>query len=137
LLLSIVLLTPLVGLALLLFIPSPKTSALRSCANAVALVDFLLCIPLLRSFDKGVTGFQFVERIPWIPTLGAEYHLGIDGFSLLLVTMTTLLGFLAILSSWNAIQHRVKEYYVHILLLQFATIGVFLALDFFLFFVFW
>ncbi len=136
-LLSIVLLTPLVGLALLLAIPSSKLSTLRWCANVIALVDFLLCLPLLSSFDKGAPAFQFVERLPWIPTLGAEYHLGIDGFSLLLVTMTTLLGFLAVLSSWNAIQHRAKEYYVHILLLQFATIGVFLALDFLLFFVFW
>ena len=82
-------------------------------------------------------GFQFVERAPWIPTLGAEYHLGVDGFSMLLVCLTALLGFLAILSSWNAIEHRVKEYYAYFLLLQFASFGVFMARDFLLFFVFW
>jgi NADH-quinone oxidoreductase subunit M len=80
---------------------------------------------------------QFIERVPWIPTVGASWSLGVDGFSLLLVVMTAALGFLAILSSWNAIEHRLKEYYGWFLFLQFAMLGVFVSTDFLLFFVFW
>src|SRR5205807_8580608 len=87
-------------------------------------------------FEHG-KDFQFVEHANWIPTIGASYHLGIDGLSLLLVMLTTLLGFLSILSSWNAIQERLKEYYAFFLLLQVGMLGVFMALDFLLFFVFW
>src|SRR6185312_17106506 len=81
--------------------------------------------------------FQFVERASWIPTIGANYHIGIDGLGLLLVMLTTVVGFLAILSSWNAIENRLKEYYAFFLLLQTAMLGVFMALDLLLFFVFW
>ena len=80
---------------------------------------------------------QFVENVPWIQTLGANYHVGIDGISLLLVLLTTLLGPLAILSSWDAIEDRVKEYYAFMLMLQTGMLGVFISLDFFLFYVFW
>jgi len=80
---------------------------------------------------------QFVENVPWIQTPGANYHTGIDGISLLLVMLTTLLGPLAVLSSWDAIENRVKEYYVFMLLLQTGMLGVFVSLDFFLFYVFW
>src|SRR5262249_39038494 len=80
---------------------------------------------------------QFVENVPWIKTLGAKYHVGIDGISLLLIMLTTLLGPLAVLSSWSAIANRVKEYYVFMLMLQTGMLGVFISLDFFLFYVFW
>src|SRR5437762_12654191 len=80
---------------------------------------------------------QFVQNIPWIQTIGANYHVGIDGISLLLVLLTTLLGPLAVLSSWDAIQDRLKEYYVFMLMLQVGMLGVFISLDFFLFYVFW
>src|SRR5207244_5678290 len=80
---------------------------------------------------------QFVENVSWIPTLGAHFHVGIDGISLLLVLLTTLLGPLAVLSSWEAIDNRVKEYYVFMLMLQAGMLGVFISLDFFLFYVFW
>ena len=78
-----------------------------------------------------------MERADWIPTLGAQYLIGIDGISLLLIMLTTVMGFLAILYSWNAIQDRVKEYYAMFLLLQTGMLGVFMSLDFFLFYVFW
>ena len=81
--------------------------------------------------------FNSSERAAWIPSLGASYHIGIDGLGLLLVMLTTLLGFIAILSSWNAINERLKEYYAFFLLLQTAMLGVFMSLDFLLFFVFW
>src|SRR5207244_2182264 len=73
----------------------------------------------------------------WIPSIGAHYHVGIDGISLLMVMLTSVMGFLAVLSSWNAIEDRVKEYYAMFLLLQTGMIGVFVSLDFFLFYVFW
>jgi NADH-quinone oxidoreductase subunit M len=134
--LSIVLFTPLVGLLLLLFIPSSNARAIKLFANSASFVGFLVSLPLVFQFDR-TKDFQFVEKAPWIPTLGATYHLGIDGLGLLLVMLTTLLGFLSILSSWNAIHERLKEYYCFFLLLQTAMLGVFMALDFLLFFIFW
>src|SRR5580658_4781307 len=101
--LSIVLLTPLAGLLVLLFIPSSNARAIKLWANIISLVGFLVSVPLALNFDPG-RDFQFEERAAWIPSIGASYHLGIDGFSLLLVMLTTLLGFLSILSSWTAIQ---------------------------------
>jgi NADH-quinone oxidoreductase subunit M len=138
--LSAVLLTPLAGLIVLLFLPSSNARVIRLWANLASLAGFVVTLPLLVSFETGgdtAGGFQFVEKLPWIPTFGASYHLGIDGFALLLIVMTGLLGFLSILSSWNAIQRRTKEYYAYFLLLQFSMLGVFMALDFLLFFVFW
>jgi NADH-quinone oxidoreductase subunit M len=120
----------------LLLIPATNTKLIRLWANIASLVGFLVTIPALISFRRG-GDFQFVEQVPWIPTFGASYHVGVDGFSLLLVTMTTALTFLSILSSWNAIQYRVKEYYAWFLFLGFSMVGVFIALDFLLFFVFW
>jgi NADH-quinone oxidoreductase subunit M len=134
--LSIVLFTPLVGLLVLLFIPSGNARAIKLWANAAAFLGFLVSLPLVFNFDR-TKDFQFVERAAWIPSIGASYHIGIDGLGLLLVMLTTLLGFVAILSSWNAIQTRLKEYYAFFLLLQTAMLGVFMALDFLLFFVFW
>ena len=134
--LSIVLLTPLAGLLVLLFIPSSNARAIKLWANAISFVGFLVSVPLAVRFDPG-KDFQFVERAAWIPTLGASYHIGIDGLGLLLVMLTTLIGFLAVLSSWNAIHERLKEYYAFFLVLQVGMLGVFMALDFLLFFVFW
>jgi NADH-quinone oxidoreductase subunit M len=134
--LSIVLFTPLAGLLVLLFIPSSNARAIKIWANVAAFAGFLVSLPLVFQFDR-TKDFQFVERAPWIPALGASYHIGIDGLGLLLVMLTTVIGFLAILSSWNAVQDRLKEYYAFFLLLQTAMLGVFMALDFLLFFVFW
>jgi NADH-quinone oxidoreductase subunit M len=134
--LSIVLFTPLAGLVAMLFIPSTNTRAIKLWANAVALVGFVVSLPLVFLFDR-TKDFQFEEKAAWIPSIGASYHLGIDGMGLLLVMLTTLIGVIAILSSWNAINDRVKEYYAFFLLLQTAMLGVFMALDLLLFFVFW
>src|SRR5215472_6334201 len=136
-LLSIILFTPLAGLAILLFLPGKSKDLIRVWANLVGFAGFLISLPLVSRFRTGTPGFQFEERTDWIPTLGAHYHLGIDGISLLLIMLTTLMGFIAILCSWSAIQDRVKEYYAMFLLLQAGMIGVFISLDFFLFYVFW
>src|SRR6266403_1235721 len=136
-LLSIVLFAPLAGFAILLLIPGSQKNLIKVWANLVGFVSFLISLPLVSRFDKTVGSFQMVERADWIPSIGAKYLIGIDGISLLLVMLTTLVGFLAILSSWNAIDERVKEYYAMFLLLQTGMIGVFVSLDFFLFYVFW
>ncbi len=134
--LSIVLFTPLAGLLVLLFIPSSNARAIKLWANAVAFAGFLVSLPLVVRFDPA-KDFQFQEKAAWIPTVGATYHIGIDGLGLLLVMLTTVIGVIAILSSWNAITERLKEYYAFFLLLQTAMLGVFMTLDFLLFFVFW
>src|SRR5450756_2603551 len=136
-LLSIVLFTPLAGMLILLFLPASNKTLIRVWANISALAGFLVSLLLVFRFDKNVAGFQMVEKADWIPSLGVKYMLGIDGISLLLVMLTTLIGFIAILSSWSAVEERVKEYYAMFLLQQAGMIGVFLALDFFLFYVFW
>jgi len=136
-LLTIVLLTPLAGLAVLMLIPGKSKDVIRIWANLISFAGFLISLPLVSRFQAGQPGFQFEERADWIPSLGAHYHIGIDGISLLLVVLTTLMGFIAILCSWSAVQDRVKEYYAMFLLLQTGMLGVFLSLDFFLFYIFW
>ena len=140
--LSIILFTPLVGALVLLFVPKEDKDAIRWIANLFSLGGFLVSLPLvpwfwaqLQSTDR----FKFIEGTPnnWIPSIGAGYVIGIDGISFLLIMLTTLLGWISILSSWTAIENRVKEYYVWFLILQTGMLGVFMALDFFLFFVFW
>jgi NADH-quinone oxidoreductase subunit M len=140
--LSIILFTPLIGAFVLLFVPKENKNAIRWIANIFALGGFLISIPLVpmfwaQRFDP--QQFKFLEGTAnnWIPSIGAGYNLGIDGISFLLIMLTTLLGWISILSSWTAIENRVKEYYVWFLVLQTGMLGVFMALDFFLFFVFW
>ncbi len=139
--LSIILFTPLIGAILLLFVPKENISTIRWMANIFAFVGFLISLPLVPMFwwQRFDPGFKFLEGTPnnWIPSIGAGYNLGIDGISFLLIMLTTLLGWISILSSWTAIEHRVKEFYVWFLVLQTGMLGVFMALDFFLFFVFW
>ncbi|HWR14501.1 MAG TPA: NADH-quinone oxidoreductase subunit M [Terriglobales bacterium] len=145
--LSIILFTPLLGTLFVLFIPKENKNAIRWVGNIFAALGFLVSLPLVPMFwqrvvvgnDPGYSGFHFLEGGPnnWIPTIGAGYYLGIDGISFLLIMLTTILGFISILSSWTAIQDRVKEYYAWFLVLQTGMLGVFMALDFFLFFVFW
>jgi NADH-quinone oxidoreductase subunit M len=135
--LSIILFTPLAGALLLLFVNRQNDHAIRWIANVVAFLSFAISIPLWFWFNPQSADFQFVERASWIPSIGAEYFLGVDGFSTLLILLTTLMGFIAVLSSWNAITERVKEYYIFLLVLQTGMLGAFMALDFLLFFLFW
>jgi len=135
--LSLILFTPLAGALILLLVNKENVSAIRWIANAVALVGFVISVPLWFWYNPGSGEFQFVERLPWIPSIGAEYFLGVDGLSALLILLTTMMGFIAILSSWGAITERVKEYYIFLLVLQTGMLGAFMALDFLLFFLFW
>ncbi len=140
--LNIVCYLPLLGVALIVFVKPERKTAVKWVANITAFLGFLVSIPLITSFNDpqyidSSTGFRYVFEVNWIPLIGAKYKFGIDGISLLLVLLTTLLGFIAILSSWNAVTERVKEYYAFLLLLQTGMLGVFMALDFLLFYVFW
>ena len=141
--LSIILFTPLVGALVLLFVPKENKDAIRWIANIFALGGFLISLPLvphvLGAALRRDPGLQVHRRRAQQldPHIGAGYYLGIDGISFLLIMLTTLLGWISILSSWTAIENRVKEYYVWFLMLQTGMLGVFMALDFFLFFVFW
>ncbi len=136
-LLSLILFTPLVGAIALLFVNRRHEDTIRWVANITAAVGFLVSLPLWFWYDAQNPEWQFVETAQWIPSIGAQYFLGVDGFSSLLILLATLMGFLAVLSSWTAIKERVKEYYVFLLLLQVGMIGAFVALDFLLFFLFW
>src|SRR5262245_11170409 len=135
--LTVVTFLPLLGGLLLLVVPRERKNVFMYGATILAGLDFLLSLPLWFRFDPSKSGFQFIERAPWIPSIGVQYFLGIDGISLLLILLTTLLGFIAILSSWTAVTDRVKEYYVFLLALQTGMLGVFVSLDLFLFYVFW
>src|SRR5437867_3180071 len=135
--LSLVTYLPLAGALAMLFLPKERTGLIMKFATLVALADFVVSLTLWAGYDRSSAAFQFVERGSWIPSLGVQYKMGVDGISLLLVLLTTLLGFVSILSSWTAITERVKEYYVFFLLLQVGMLGVFMSLDFFLFYVFW
>src|SRR6266850_2113515 len=138
-LLSVICYIPLVGALAILFFPKEKTGAIAKFATFVGFVDLLVSLPLFFSWDSGLAGFnpRLTEDAAWIPSIGARYIFGVDGISMLLIMLTTVLGFIALLSSWTAITERVKEYYVFLLLLQVGMLGVFMSLDFFLFYVFW
>jgi NADH-quinone oxidoreductase subunit M len=136
--LSLVAYVPLLGALWIVFlVPRDKTGAIKGIATAFVVLDFILSLPLWFAFDRGHDGYQFVERASWIPSLGVEYHFGIDGISLVLLLLTTLMGVIAVVCSYTAIAERQKEYYVLLLLLQTFMIGTFCCLDFFLFYVFW
>ena len=136
--LTIVAFWPLAGMLILLLFNKENKNLIRWWSNFVMIAGFVISLPLWFWFDRdSADQMQFVQNIPWVQTIGANYHVGIDGISLLLVLLTTLLGPLAVLSSWDAIQDRLKEYYVFMLMLQVGMLGVFISLDFFLFYVFW
>ena len=138
--LTVVTFFPLLGVLALLFIPGERKNTLRWVALATSLVTFGLSLILLAQFNASDPNLQLVTRAPWIrigQTWNIDYHLGVDGMSLLLVLLTTFLTPLAIASTWDAIDERVKEFLIFFLLLEVGMIGVFVALDLFLFYIFW
>jgi NADH-quinone oxidoreductase subunit M len=135
--LSLITFLPLVGAILLLLIGREQIRGLRNLAFVTSLITFVVSLPLVFSYDQTTAAVQFVERASWIPSLGVTYFFGLDGISLWLVMLTTFLSPIAILCSFEAIKHRAKEYYIFMLVLETGMLGVFLALDFFLFYVFW
>jgi NADH-quinone oxidoreductase subunit M len=136
-LLTVVIFLPTLGAFLISAIPRGAQELTKRAAFAVTLVTFVLSLPLYGRFDAANAGYQFIEQRAWMPSLGISYHLGIDGISLLLVLLTTFLMPLTLLSAWHAIQARWKEFAITMLLLETGMLGVFVALDLFLFYMFW
>ncbi len=128
---------PTLGALALLLLDRRDERRLRQVALAVSVATFLVSLLLWIGFDRTRADMQFEERATWIPVSGISYHLGVDGISLLLVLLTTFLTPLCLLSAWTQITTRVKEFLIAMLLLETAMVGVFCALDLFLFFVFW
>ncbi|MBI5136296.1 MAG: NADH-quinone oxidoreductase subunit M [Nitrospirae bacterium] len=134
-LISWVIFLPLIGAAIALLVRDHQTVKIITLVITVA--DFLISLPLWLGFDHGTAAFQFVEKAAWIPTFHINYHVGIDGISLLLVIMTTFLAPFCVLCSWHAIAERSREFMINLLVMQTAMIGVFCALDMALFYIFW
>ncbi len=133
-LLTITIFLPLIGAVLIGILRSPHISKLISLGFST--ITFLLSLVLFFNFDFEREGFQFVKKINWIPSLGISYHIGVDGMAIMLILMTTFLFLCAFIWSWR-IEDRVALYHALFLILETACIGVFSALDFFLFYIFW
>jgi NADH-quinone oxidoreductase subunit M len=139
-LLTLVIAVPLVGGLLVLFVPNrdeKRARLIQRLGLVVSLVTFALTLLVLARFDSASAEFQLVERASWIPAFGIDYYLGVDGISLWLVVLTGFLTPISLLSSWESIEKKTKEFTFFVLALEAFMIGVFLALDLFLFYVFW
>jgi NADH-quinone oxidoreductase subunit M len=132
--LTLVTFLPLVGAIVIAILPSTAT---RPVALGFALATWVLSLLLLVGYLPGRPGFEYTVEVDWIPIFGIQYKLGVDGLSAALVVLTTTLTWISILASWTPIQTRIKEYMVSFLVLEVGMIGVFLALDLFLFYIFW
>ncbi len=128
---------PLIGSVLLLFFNRDKTKLIKYTALGFSLLAFITMLLMVIGFDIDNPGFQFVINIPWIHTFDTGFRIGVDGMSMLLIMLTAFITPITILSSFSAIKKRDKEFYIMILLLQFGMSGVFMALDTFLFYIFW
>src|SRR5450759_2120914 len=134
--LTLILFLPVLGALVLLFLPGTQVRLIRWLAFGLSLIPFALSLAAWAQFNPTITGFQFEENIPWYPAINSFYHLGIDGISLTMLLLTTLLTPLAILASFS-ITDRIKAYMMLFLFLETGMLGVFLSLDLLLFFVFW
>ena len=134
---TLVVFLPLLGAIVTAIVPSSRVNAVRWVSLGFALAAFVVSLGLLLAFQQGVPGYQFVDTYQWIPLFGIEYQVGVDGLSLVLVVLTTTLTWISMLASFRPIQNRVKEYMVSFLVLEVGMIGVFVALDLFLFYIFW
>jgi len=135
-LLSWIVFFPILGVVALMLLPRVQDGVIRGVALLTTLGNFAVSLLLLPRFET-TAALQFVERVPWIPAFGIEYHLGLDGISLWLVLLTTFLGPIIMLSTWSAVTERVREFSIFYLILQAAMLGTFVAQDMVLFYVFW
>ncbi|MGR3319720.1 MAG: NADH-quinone oxidoreductase subunit M [Candidatus Anammoxibacter sp.] len=127
---------PLIGAIRILFVKGSNEKKIKKLALISSIMTFLFSVHLFFNFDSGTSDFQFEQNISWIPGFGINYHVGIDGISILLLLLTTFFTPICILASWS-IKDRIKEYMIAMLFLEMGMIGVFISLDFFLFYVFW
>lgn len=137
LLLLIVLILPLAAFLVALMLPRSNQRASRMWALIASLATFIASIGVICGFDRGVTGIQYVIETPWIASPDIHFYIGCDGISLWLMMLSTFLTPICVLISWRSIEHRAKEFFAFLLLLEFGLIGVFIAQDLFLFYVFW
>jgi len=131
---------PLLGVvAIMLLKPLKRESdqAVKMTALVTSLITFGLTIWVLVDFDRSVAGLQMADKFEWIPSLGIAYHVGVDGLSILFLLLTSFISALSIWSSFSAITKQIKQYYIFMLLLEIGMMGVFLAQDMFLFYIFW
>ncbi|MBW6520164.1 MAG: NADH-quinone oxidoreductase subunit M [Desulfoarculaceae bacterium] len=135
--LSLLIFFPVLGAVILLGTGKENGKKIKIMALVISLLEFVLTLPLWFAFDKTTHHMQFVERHSWISLFNIEYYLGLDGISILFILLSTLITILCVLVSWHSIQTKIKEFFVCLLLLEGAMIGVFCALDFFLFYIFW
>lgn len=137
--LNLVTFFPLLGVLLLLFVNREQKEAIRWMALVVSLITFGFSIWVLAQFDRNNPDLQLIIDLPWIQIAGwnISYHMGVDGLSILLLLLTTFLTPISILSTWTAVEERVKEFMIFFLLLEVGMVGVFLAQDLFLFYIFW
>ncbi len=135
--LSAILFLPLLGAIAVALLPKENENGVKWTAAIFSGAALVLSAVAFFQFDRSATGIQMQERFTWIPALGVQYFLGVDGLNMPMVVLTTLLVFLAVLHSWVFIKHRLKEYYALLLLLEVGVLGVFLSLDLLLFFLFW
>jgi len=135
--LTVITFLPLLGAFLLLLFDARATRTLGLVALTVSGVELLLSLALASGFDAGQTGMQFTDMAPWVPPLGASYHLGVDGLSVFLVVLTTFITLLCTVSAVDGIQHNLKSFLFFLLMLETSVIGVFVSLDLLLFYVFW
>ncbi len=138
--LTVVTFFPLVGVVVLLFLKPEQKNTIRWVALITSLITFVLSLLMLAQFNPQEPGLQLVVRAPWIQigsSWNIEFHMGVDGISLLLILLTTMLTPISIASTWDAIQDRVREFMIFFLLLEVGMVGVFLAQDLFLFYIFW
>jgi NADH-quinone oxidoreductase subunit M len=127
---------PLLGALIIFFIPHVSRETARAVALLTSLASFVLSVILLVDFDHN-DKFQYEEEVKWLNDLGVSYHLGVDGLAVLLIGLTTLLSVIAIVWSWDTVNNRTREYYIAMLLLETGMLGVFMALDLFIFYIFW
>src|SRR5947209_4629325 len=135
-LLSIILWLPIAAAVICLLVPRSSANAAKAIGLFASLATFVLSLGIVQQFQEGVAGFQLVEAHAWIPQWGISYALGVDGISLWLVLLTTLLTPVVFLASWNSIHKYAKAYVISFLIMEAAMIGVFAATDLFLFYVF-
>ena len=136
--LTLILLTPLVGAAVLALLPEREGSKLHAAAAlVVTLLTFVFTLHLPAHFAYATPGFQFEKNVPWINVPAIRYHLGVDGLSMWLVVLAGFLAPIGVLASWNAIKSRTKLFYTLFLLQQVAMLGIFMSLDLFLYYGFW
>lgn len=134
--LSLIAYLPALGALGILFAPKSSSDLPKKIALGAALVSLVLSLIMVFTFDRNAE-FQFTEHKVWLKDLGISYFMGVDGIAVLLIVLTTLLSVIAIVWSWDSIKTRQREYYVAMLLLETGMLGVFMALDLFIFYIFW